>query len=52
MTSAVDSTFPADNEKVSKATARAQALVIKTEITELQRKVRLPWKIARGEMTV
>lgn len=52
MTSEVDSTFPADNVKVSKATMRAQQLVIKNEITELQRKVRLAWKIARGDISV
>jgi|TARA_R110000822_G_scaffold99579_1_gene224548 hypothetical protein len=36
MTSAVDSTFPADNVKVSKATFRAQMLTIKNEISALQ----------------
>ena len=38
MASAVDSTFPADNVKVSKATMRAQMLVIKNEITALQQR--------------
>jgi hypothetical protein len=52
MTSAVDSTFPADNVKVSKATFRAQMLVIKNEITEMQRKTRLAWKIARGDVSI
>ena len=52
MTSAVDASFPADNVKVSKATARAQALIIKTEITELQRKIRLAWKIAVGDVSI
>ena len=36
MASAVDATFPADNTKVSKATFRAQMLIIKNEITALQ----------------
>jgi len=52
MTSNVDTTFPADNVKVSKATFRAQMLVIKTELEELQRLTRLPWKIARGDLSV
>ena len=52
MASDVDATFPADNEKVSKATMRAQFLVIKNELEDLQSKVRLPWKIARGELSV
>jgi hypothetical protein len=51
MSSNVDTTFPADNEKVSKASWRAQQLVIKTELEELQRKTRLPWLIARGDQT-
>ncbi len=38
MASAVDSTFPADNTKVSKATFRAQMLIIKNEITALQQR--------------
>lgn len=36
MTSAVDVTFPADNVKVSKATMRAQFLIISNEISALQ----------------
>ena len=36
MASAVDTTFPADNVKVSKATMRAQNLIIYNEITALQ----------------
>ena len=36
MASAVDTTFPADNVKVSKATMRAQLLIIRDEITALQ----------------
>ena len=38
MASAVDATFPADNVKVSKATMRAQMLVIKNELTALQQR--------------
>ena len=38
MASAVDVTFPVDNVKVSKATFRAQMLVIYNEITALQSK--------------
>jgi len=52
MASAVDATFPADAVKVSKATMRAQMLIIKDEITALQTKVRLPWRIARGDLSV
>ena len=48
MASDVDSTLPPDDEKASKAAFRAQFLVIKNELEELQRKVRLPWTIARG----
>ena len=36
MASAVDTTFPADNVKVSKATMRDQFLTIYNEITALQ----------------
>ena len=36
MASTVDVTFPADNVKVSKATMRAQMLIIYNEITALQ----------------
>jgi hypothetical protein len=36
MTSAVDATLPATNEKASKAEFRAQFLTIKNEITALQ----------------
>jgi hypothetical protein len=52
MASNVDVAFPADNVKVSKATMRAQQLIIKTELEELQSKVRLPWRIARGDQSV
>ena len=52
MASQVDATFPTDNVKVSKATMRAQMLIIKDEITALQTKTRLPWLIARGDLSV
>lgn len=52
MASQVDATHPADNVKVSKATTRAQALIIKNEITALQIQTALPWQIARGEISV
>ena len=38
MTSTVDSTFPADNVKTSKATMRSQFLTIKDEISVLQQR--------------
>ena len=38
MASAVDTTFPADNVKVSKATMRSQFLTIYNEITALQQR--------------
>ena len=38
MASAVDTTFPADNVKVSKATMRAQSLIISNEISALQQR--------------
>ena len=38
MASAVDTTFPADNVKVSKATMRAQLLIIRDEISALQQR--------------
>jgi hypothetical protein len=52
MASSVDSTLPADNVKASKADFRAQFLVIKNEIEVLQTLTRLPWKIARGDISV
>lgn len=52
MASEVDSTFPADGVKVSKATTRAQNLIIKNEITDLQRETKLAWKIAIGDQSV
>lgn len=42
MTSAIDATFPTDNVKVSKATLRAQLLIIKNEISALQVRTGLP----------
>lgn len=42
MTSAVDSTLPADNVKASKSDFRAQFLVIKDEITTLQTRTSIP----------
>ncbi len=38
MASTVDVTFPADNVKVSKATMRAQLLIISNEISALQQR--------------
>tara|TARA_R100000781_G_scaffold67890_1_gene42805 strand:- start:382 stop:627 length:246 start_codon:yes stop_codon:yes gene_type:complete len=38
MASAVDSTLPADNVKASKADFRAQFLIIKNEISALQKR--------------
>ena len=38
MASGVDVTFPADNIKVSKATMRAQLLIIRDEISALQQR--------------
>jgi hypothetical protein len=52
MASEVDSTFPADNVKVSKATMRAQMLIIKGELEVQQSKTGLPWLIARGDISV
>ena len=52
MASGVDATFPADSVKVSKATMRAQMLIIKNELTEALRKVGIPWKIAIGDLSV
>jgi hypothetical protein len=42
MTSAVDSTLPADNVKASKSDFRAQFLTIKGEITALQARTSVP----------
>jgi len=42
MTSTVDVTFPADNVKVSKATMRAQLLIIRDEISALQARTSVP----------
>ena len=52
MASAVDSALPPDNVKSSKADFRAQFLVIKNEITALQRETSLAWKIADGTQSV
>ena len=46
MTSSIDNTFPPDDEKVDKALMRANFAAAKTEIEDLQRKVRLPWQVA------
>ena len=42
MASAVDTTFPADNVKVSKATMRAQLLIIRDEMSALQKRTGIP----------
>ena len=52
MASEVDATFPTDNVKVSKATTRAQNLIIKNEITDLQRETKLAWKTAIGDIDI
>ena len=52
MASEVDATFPSDDEKVDKAQMRQQFLVIKNELSELQRMTRLPWLIATGQESV
>lgn len=52
MTSTIDDTIPADNVKVEKADLRSNFTKAKSEITELQRKVRMPYKIAFGELNV
>ena len=52
MASEVDKTFPADTAKVSKGDFRAQMTIIYNEITELQRKTGIPWKIAVGDLTI
>lgn len=46
MASSIDVTFPADGVKVSKATLRAQWLVIKNEIEALQSKISVAGRIA------
>ena len=46
MASAVDTTFPADNVKVSKATMRAQLLIISNEITALQQRTSVAGALA------
>lgn len=52
MTSAVDSTLPADNVKASKADFREQFLVIKNEITALQQRTGVAGAIAFGNDTL
>ena len=47
-TSAVDETFPPDNVKVDKSKMRAQALVIKNELTKLLTRINLPGQHAFG----
>lgn len=48
MASAVDTTFPADNVKVSKATLRNQFLIVYNELTALQRKTDTAGAMAFG----
>ena len=48
MASDIDVTLPPDGEKASKAEFRAQFLVIKNEIEELQQKIAVPGRIAFG----
>ena len=52
MASTVDSTLPADNVKASKADFRAQFLIIKDEITALQRSTSVPADLAFGRVTL
>jgi hypothetical protein len=51
MASNVDETFPADGSKVSKATFRAQMLVIKNELEALQKKQGIPGELAYGTLS-
>ena len=46
MTSQVDTAFPVDNQKVSKADFRAQMLIISNEISALQKRVGVAGAIA------
>lgn len=48
MTSAIDSTHPADNVKVDKASTRANWSAAESEITQLQADIGLPSQIAFG----
>lgn len=48
MTSNIDTTFPPDDERVSKSEMRAQFATIKTEIDDLQRLNSVAWQIAIG----
>lgn len=52
MSSNVDTTIPADNERPIKSEFRAQFQTIKDEIEALQRETRLAWKIAIGDQSV
>jgi hypothetical protein len=50
--SQVDTTFPADNEKVDKADFRAQMVIIQSELTDTLRKTSLAWKISIGDISI
>lgn len=52
MASDIDASVPADNVLVDKSDIRANFRTARDEITELQRKTRLPWLIAFGLMEV
>ena len=52
MASEVDATVPEDNVKADKALLRENFRIISEEITELQSRVSMAWKIARGELSV
>jgi len=52
MTSAVDITFPVDNVEVSKADFRAQMLIIRDEISALQKATDIPDDIAYGQLSL
>jgi len=52
MASAVDTSFPPEDEQVSKGDFRAQMLIISNEITALQRDTDLPNKIAFGDVAI
>ena len=48
MASDINTSFPPDNEQVSKTTMREQYVIIKDEIEDLQHKTSLAWQIATG----
>jgi hypothetical protein len=52
MASQIDDTIPADNVKAEKSAFRQNFNKAKTEITELQRKTRLPYKLAFGDQSL